>query len=210
MMFDNYVLREKNRNLEAQVSGLEARVPKEGSAILSKPDGELFVALKALLKEGEKPEDIATRLKEHPLLVTEVAQLKMQTVAVQIAEAEGWQSSVLLELTKDMSLAIEEVEEEEDDPENEGKKVKVKNKRGFMVVKDDKGVETKTRLSERLKTFIPSLVKDEVEAGSEEGQSAAAVAGTPFVKQSQGGKVAPSTQKASTRVLGKYARRDKK
>lgn len=205
LMSDNAELRADKRTLKEKVERLEAMVPPEGSVVLKGTDVKLFTDLKALLKEGQKVEDLDKALKEHPDLVKKVADLEKGQLAVQIAEAEGWKVSALLKLTQGMDLVLEEVDVEVDDEENEGKKKTVKQPRGFIQVKDASGTVTgKKALREELKDFLPSLAKEQGEGGSEEEQpSTDSGQGTKFVRQSQGNKASSKTASASQDFLSK-------
>lgn len=205
LMADNAELRADKRQLKDKVERLEAQVPPEGSVVLKGDDVKLFNDLKALVKNGQKVEDVEKALKEHPDLVKKVADLEKSQLAVQIAEAEGWKVSALLKLTQGMDLVLEEVDVEVDDEENEGKKKQVKQSRGFVQVKDASGAVTgKKALREELKDFLPSLAKEQVEGEPEEGSSTTnSEQGTKFVRQSQGNKASSKTASASQDFLSK-------
>lgn len=208
LMADNYIIREDKRRLTEEVEQLRQQVPPQGSLVLKGESVKLHNDLKAameLLPEAQrKPEEVVRLLKEHADLTKKVADLEKGQLAVQIAEAEGWKVSALLRLTKDMDLIIEEVDVEVDDDENEGKKKTVKQSRGFVQSHDASGAVTgKKALREELKDFLPSLSKAEIEGGSEEEQAQTGESGTPFVRQSQGGKASSSTKSASQDYINK-------
>lgn len=217
LMADNAELRGDKRILKEKVTALEAKQIPEGALVLTgeaaKLHNELVAALKTLPADKQKSEELVRMLKEHGELLGKVAVLEKTNLAVQIAEAEGWKVSPLLKLVKDMDLIMEEVEVEVDDEENEGKKKKVKENRGFIQVKDASGAVTgKTALRDELKVFLPSLVKDEGQGGSEEEQSASNESGTPFVRQSAGtGKASSTTKNLSQDFIKKrYGTPEKK
>lgn len=200
---DNYILREDKRRLTDEVEDLKKRVPPAGAVVLKGDDVAVYTALKALLKEGQKPEDLANALKEHGQLKLEVDGLKKQQLAVEIAEAEGWKVSTLLKLTNGMDLVVEEVDTEVDDEENPGKKKTVKAKHGFLNIRDAAGnVSGKKRLDEELKDFMPSLVKEPDDEGGE-SEAENSEQGTKFVRQSKGVKTSSTTANVSKDFLNK-------
>lgn len=203
LMADNHVLREDKRRLKEERDALAAKMPTEGALVLTTDNAKLFNSLKAIMESlpeaQRKPEEITRMLKEHADLSKKVTDLEKQQVAVQIAESEDWKVSVLMRLTKDMDLVMEDVDTEVDDEDNEGKKKTVKQSRGFIQVRDASGTVTgKKAVRDELKDFLPSLSKAETNGGgSEEEQPQSNEAGTPFVRQSQGGKASSSSKSAS-------------
>lgn len=203
LMAENADLRGDKRTLKDKVAALEAKQVPNGALVLTgeavKLHNELMAALKTLPADKQEAGELVKMLKEHGELLGKVASLEKTGLAIQIAEAEGWKVSPLLKLVKDMDLVMDEVEVEVDDEENEGKKKKVKENRGFVQTHDASGAVTgKKALREELKDFLPSLSRAETnEGGSEEEHTQSDEAGTPFVRQSQGGKASTSTKSAS-------------
>lgn len=209
LMADNAELRGDKRRLKDKITDLEAKVPADGSLILTGNDAKLFQAAKAVLEtlptDKRTAEELGKMLKEHGELTLKVTNLERQSVVVQIAEAEGWKVSALLKLAKDMDLVLESVEEEVDDEENEGKKKKVTVQRGFVQTKDAAGVVTKKRLTDELKDFMPSLVKEHGDGQASDEEHHEETAGTSFVRQSRGDKGTAKTTNVSKDFLkGRY------
>lgn len=205
LMADNAELRGDKRRLKEKLAEAEAKVPPDGALILTGNDAKLFQTAKAVLEklptEKRTAEELEKILKEHGELTLKVADLEKQTVAVQIAEAEGWKVSALLKLAKDMDLVLESVDEEVDDEENEGKTKKVTVQRGFVQTKDAAGVVTKKRLADELKDFIPALVKEQGDGQGSDEERHEETAGTNFVRQSRGDKGATKSTNVSKDFL---------
>jgi hypothetical protein len=209
LMGENATLRAEKRALKDQVEDLERKVPPEGALVLKGDDVKAHNDLVALIPEGKKVEDLVAALKEGDKLSAKVKELERGNLIRDIAEAEGWKPSNLLKLTSGMDLALEEVEEEIDDPDNEGEKKKVQVKRGFIQTRDAQGnVQSKKKLGDELKDFLPSL---KVEASQAESSEVAK--GTAFVKQPVGSKADPKKagKNVSQNYIGKaYQDPDKK
>ncbi len=198
LMGENATLRAEKRALKDQVEDLERKVPPEGALVLKGDDVKLHNDLLALIPEGKKIEDLVAQIKDGDKLGAKVKELERGNLIRDIAEAEGWKASNLLKLTSGMDLVLEEVEEEVDDPENEGEKKKVQVKRGFIQTKDAQGnVQSKKKLADELKDFLPSLKVEASQADSSEEAK-----GTTFVKQPVGSKADP--KKAGKNVSQNY------
>jgi len=180
LMTENFEYREKNRVLRADNEQLRAKVPAEGSVVLSGDDVKLGNDFKGL---NLKPADITKMKGDFETLQGKVSTTERQGTIAKVAKVENWDPTVLGTLVGDHALVIEPVTE---DVNGQSKAVD----RGFINIKGADNSVTKHRLSEWIEKnhakFLPSL---NVEEGSGE-ESSSSVNGnnrTNFPKQTARG-----------------------
>lgn len=135
---DNYGLREKNRTLRQQVTDLSAKLPAEGSTVLSADDARALETYRAL----GTPDALKAQLDGIGPVQQELAGLKRRETLTKAAEAAGFKPGVLAQLAGDLEIQTK--------PGADGKAQAV-------VVKDGK----ETPLTDYAKTawadFLPAL-----------------------------------------------------
>lgn len=176
MQDDNADFREKNRKLRAQVSELEAKLPTDGSVVLTKEEAETWNAFKEL---NLKPDEVKKKIADHDKLAKAEADRAKEESVRKAAEAHGYKPEVLSELAKARGLEFEIGEIEVQKADGTGNE-----KKPVAYVKNAQGV--KERLNEfvdrDLKDFLPSL-----SAAKAEGDEGGSHGGTPWINSGSGG-----------------------
>lgn len=179
LLADNAAYRRKNADLKAEADALKAKVPSEGTVVLTGSDAKLWDAYKA----AGTPEQIAATAKERDelkvktsLLETENASTKRETLLSRVADAAGFKHSVLVDQdarTPGLTYELKEVEVD-------GKKVE----RAFVRFKDGEGDSAPVKeltLDEfaalKWGDYLPSLKKDAQSGQAGNGQTASGTGG---------------------------------
>lgn len=193
LMSENFQYREKNRLLTEQITQLQAKVPAEGSLVLTGEDLKLHNDLIALKL---KPDEITALQTELTNVKGEVETAKRKEAITAAAAAENYDATVLATLIGDKTLVVKPVDEEVD-----GEKKKVD--RAFIVTVDPTSkVQTEERLSEHVtkhhEKFLPSLTAETEDAGGG--------GGTPFPRQraSTGGGKPAKSDASQAYIAGRY------
>jgi hypothetical protein len=172
---ENYQLRVSERNkaddvtrLTAQVADLNTKLTAaktpEGAVILTKEEGVIWEALKAM----GKPEEIKTKLESVPALEKKIADSERATVIAKAADLEGYKDAeVLASLIGDSVIEFKQVD------------VNGKKQDAPFIKLTENGVEKVVRLSEHIEAahakFLPVL------------KPATSPQGGPHVKQAPAG-----------------------
>lgn len=149
---ENYQLRVSERNKADEITRLKAETTElntkltaaktpEGSMVLTKEEGVIWEALKAM----GKPEDIKAKLDSVPALEKKIADAERLTVVSRAAEAEGYEVEVLTGLVGESPIEFKTVDKKE-----------------VPYIKlTENGVETSVRLSEHIEAkhakYLPAL-----------------------------------------------------
>lgn len=119
---DNYALRNKRRDLEAEVAALRGKQTPEGATVLTGDDAAAFAAYRAL----GAPADVQAKLVERDTLAGQVAEARKREHLAAVAQAAGFKPNVLARFYGDREYELR-------DQTIDGKAVKV------AFVKDDGG-----------------------------------------------------------------------
>lgn len=159
---DNYRLREKNRDLTAQLQQAQGAAPPQGAVVLSGDEAQAWEAYKAL----GAPKDVEAKLKEGQMHGEELARARRAETLRTVAETARFKPSVLEALDAQAGGLEYEVKDEQQN----GQTVKV------AYVKDGQGQTPLTQYAEKTwGDFLPSLRAEPQQAG------------TRFVQQGAGG-----------------------
>lgn len=144
----NYKLREKNRTLRQERDALQAKVPGEGSAVLTTADVQELEAYRAL----GKPADLKTTLDKGQATQEELAGLRRTETIRTAAEATGYKAAVLGKLPslQGKELTLRDVQED-------GKTVK----RAFV---GDEPLTTYIEANDA--EFLPALTVEQPQGGT--------------------------------------------
>lgn len=181
---DAYKLREKQRELKAELEGLRGKVAPEGSAILTADDAKRWEAYTAL----GKPEDLTKAVSERDAAQAELSKVTRGLALHAAADAHGYKVAVLGKLPSltDKPIEVREIEVE-------GQKVK----RAF--VKD--GTQ-ETGLAEYITAHDPELLP----ALTADAADTRKTGGTPYPAQPGNGGKPAVTNAAQTHIQKtKYA-----
>jgi hypothetical protein len=148
LLAENADLRAKRRTVEEERDALKAKVPAEGSVILTGDDARTFGELTA----ATPLKDLKGKLDEATTATSKLQTLERQQTVRDAADALGWDAKRLERLLKDAPL---EVKTEKRD----GKDVTV------YAVKDG---ETTVALEEAFQDFLPALTAQGAGSGQQE------------------------------------------
>ena len=156
---DNFKLREDKRNLNATITGLQAKVPAEGAVILIGDDVKVWEAYNAL----GKPEEVKTAVETGKAAISERDTFKRDQVLADAAKEARLKPGLLKILAKDLDVQIREV-----DVVSEDGTTTTKAKRPVVVTKNGDQTSDKP-----LRDFFKEQGEDvlqSLEAGESDGQ----------------------------------------
>lgn len=173
---ENYQYRERQRQLEQQVTDLTGKVPTAESVVLSGDDAKAWVTYKAL----GKPEEVKQAIDERTQLQGKLQGMERDTTLRSVAETVGYKASVLSNLDRMAKAEGKALAFELRDTQVDGKPVKV------AYVKDgDKDFPLTEYANTNWADFLPALAA--ASTGSATGGNGTQQAtGTRYIAQHAG------------------------
>lgn len=132
-----YKIRERNRSLTRERDDLKAKVPQEGSVVLTKDDEAELAAYRAL----GKPEAVKQAIDAAASATTDLATLRREKLLARAADLVGFKPSVLTRLAGTLDIQIKGTDD----------------KPLPVVVVDDKETALADYAAKEWEEFLPSL-----------------------------------------------------
>jgi murein DD-endopeptidase MepM/ murein hydrolase activator NlpD len=189
---ENAELRAKRREAEAERDALKAKVPTEGSVVLSGDDAKLFAELTAKVPLKDAKDKLAAA----ETATGKLADYERRELIQQVAEAHGFKANVLERLAKTdgITLALDREIERDD---GKGGKTKVK----VATVKDASGqtLPLEEYAQKNWADFQPALT---AQGGGQQGNPG----GLTFVAQRGSGDAPRSSPKSEPELVQEQIR----
>lgn len=178
---DNYKLRDKNRQLREEVTGLRSKAAPDGAVVLTADEAKRWEAYQGL---GVEPAAIKAALTERDEVKQRLTGLEREKVLRDVAEVAGYKPSVLGQLPGSADLAFDIRTVTQDG----------KSERAVYVKADGKDVPLADYAQQQWADFLPAL---RVEQQMTQG--------TSYVAQSAGGRAPVQTPAQQHIKKTKYA-----
>lgn len=179
-----YIAREKARDQDRIVTDLKAKVPADGTKVLSPAEAKSWDAY----QEFGKPEELKTTLDTGKAAIAERDAFKKAATIESAAKAANFKPGVLKILGKDLDIEIKEIDVQTEDGAT------AKKPMAFVKTKDSAGVESEKALRDYFKEQGEDVLGS-LEAGESENDNGSGTHSTamPFPAQTAGGGQAKST-----------------
>ena len=153
LLTENYGYRETIRTMKVAGEEQKKLIPKEGTVLLSKEDGELFENYKKLGKH----DDLVKNAETHKTLEGEHSTLKKNLIITSLSEIHHYNRDVLAEIVTARNLNLRVDEKKDDDGKTQ--------KFGVVIIDDKTDINLEEYVKDNLQAFAPALAKS-VEGGT--------------------------------------------